>query len=246
MTSPADRMSTASPTAGSAAVSRPRRPRGTGSLTQAEAPTIEVALVEDHPLYRFALEQAVASCPRLALAGSFGEGEPARAALTASPPDVAVIDIALPDISGVDLVARLAEAGVRTRLVLLSGHVSGPIAREALAAGAHGYLSKDLDAAAICEAIISAGSGQTVLSASVSAQVGWSLSDRARISDDLTERERAVLRLAATGKSAGQIGAALHISRSTVKVHLAHTYQKLGVSDRAAAVAIAVRRGLVT
>jgi two-component system, NarL family, nitrate/nitrite response regulator NarL len=215
-----------------------------GDSPDAGSPPITVVAVDDDPLYRYALGQAIATAPRLLLVGTCGDGRTALARVRASQPAVAVVDLGLPDVDGFELLDQLAANGPATRVLVLSGTASAEAAHRALGAGARGYLAKEVDPAALCQAIVETARGGTVLSPSIQRSIADSIR-RERTSPLLTTREQAVLKLAADGLARDQIAGELHVSTSTVKAHLARAYHKLGVTDRAAAVAKAVRSGML-
>ena len=140
----------------------------------------------------------------------------------------------------------MARDGLRTRVVLIAAKPEPGEVYAALAEGAAGYLTKDADARELCDAITAVARGKTVLAPELQAGVAGEI--RLRAPHDrpvMSERERETLTLIAEGLSAPQIGRTLHLSTATVKTHLQHIYGKLGVSERAAAVAEAMRRGLL-
>lgn len=132
-------------------------------------------------------------------------------------------------------------------MVFLSAFADSPTVYAALAAGAAGFLTKDADRQAICDALVAAARGDTVLSSELQAGVASQIRARAQAEAGpvLTPRELEVLQLAAGGRSAPAIARQLVVSPTTVRSHLQNVYEKLGVSDRAAAVAEAMRRGLL-
>ena len=145
-----------------------------------------------------------------------------------------------------DVVDAVTRDDLPTRVVLLSAFVDSALAYRALGVGAAGYLSKDSTGERICDAIAAVSRGETVLDPEVQAGVAHEI--RLRVEDErpaLTSREREILRLTADGCSAPQIAEQLYLSPTTVRTHLQHLYDKLGVSDRAAAVAEAMRQRLL-
>ena len=134
-----------------------------------------------------------------------------------------------------------------TRVILLSAHVGSEVVYQAVAAGASGYLSKEAEAGQICDAVVAVARGETVLAPQIQAALAGEIQRHADLRERpaLSEREREVLVRIADGLSAPEIGAQLHLSPATVKTHLQSLYDKLGVSERAAAVAEAMRRGLL-
>jgi two-component system nitrate/nitrite response regulator NarL len=153
----------------------------------------------------------------------------------------------MPGLRGLEVVEALARDGSPTRVLVLSAAVESSLVYAAVAAGAAGYWSKDAERDAICDAIAAVARGERVLDPSL--QSGVFSEIHAREVDTgrpvLTSREHEILLLIAAGKTAPAIGGELYLSTATVKTHLAHLYEKLGVGDRAAAVAEAMRRGLL-
>jgi two-component system nitrate/nitrite response regulator NarL len=159
---------------------------------------------------------------------------------------VALLDMRMPELDGLQVLNALVREGLRTRVVFLSAHTDGGTVFAAVGAGAAGYLSKNAPADAVCDAVMVAARGGTVLPPEV--QYGIAAEIRSRAGDErplLTPREQEVLKLVADGHSAPEMAKSLHLSQGTVKSHLQSLYQRLGVSDRAAAVAEAMRRGLL-
>ena len=206
-----------------------------------------VLIADDHPLYREGLARAVSSRPDLELVGEASDGRTALEEIQQLAPDVAVLDMRMPGLKGLEVVEALTRDGSPTRVLVLSASSESALVYAAVAAGAAGYWSKDAQRDAICDAIAAVARGQHVLDPSL--QSGVFSEIHAREVDTgrpvLTSREHEILIYIAQGKTAPAIGAELYLSTATVKTHLAHLYEKLGVSDRAAAVAEAMRRGLL-
>lgn len=203
-------------------------------------------VADDHPLFRDGLVRRIKERPELELLGEAGDGAQALAEIRRLQPDVAVIDVKMPKLDGIAVASAVARDGLATHVILLSAFLDSALVYKALGAGARAYLSKDADRQDVCETILSVARGQVVVPADL--QAGLADQIRVRSNADrqqLTPREREVLALIATGASAPQIGQRLHLSTGTVKTHLLHLYEKLGVSDRAAAVAEAMRSGLI-
>jgi two-component system nitrate/nitrite response regulator NarL len=178
--------------------------------------------------------------------GEAGDGRDALAAIGAARPDVAILCGTLDRLSGEQVLDAVARDGLGTRVVMIAARPEADQVYSALAAGAAGFLTKDADARELCDAIAAVARGRTVLSPEL--QAGLAGEIRLRTPNRrpaMTARERETLTLIAEGLSAPQIGRALHLSTATVKTHLRHIYEKLGVSERAAAVAEAMRRGLL-
>jgi two-component system, NarL family, nitrate/nitrite response regulator NarL len=184
--------------------------------------------------------------PQLELVGSAGNGREALDAIRELRPDVALLDVKMPELDGMAVVRAVSREELPTRVVFLSAYVDSAVAYRALAEGAVGFLSKEASSEAVCDAIAAAGRGETVLSPEVQSGIADEIRLRSapeRLS--LSARESEVLALIAQGLSAPDIGKRLHLSPATVKGHLQSLYEKLGVSERAAAVAEAMRRGLL-
>lgn len=207
---------------------------------------IRVLTGDAQPLFRDAVVRTIRQRSAFELVGEVGDGRAALDAIVALRPDVAVLDLPLPTLDGDRVLRAVTRDGHPTRILFLCARPSPDRAYRALEDGAAGLLTKDASAEQLCDAIRAAARGETVLSSGVVDGVAHEIRLRAgagRIR--LTERERAVLRLIADGRSLPVIGRELHLARATVKTHVAHIYDKLDVSERAAAVAAAMRRGLL-
>jgi len=207
---------------------------------------VRVLAAEAEPLYRDAVVRAIRARPELELVAAAGDGREALDAIGESRPDVAIVGGTLGGLSGQQLLNAVARDGLGTRVVMIAARPEPGQVYSALAEGAAGYLTKDADARELCDAITAVARGGTVLSPELQGGVAEEIRLRApRTRPVMTERERETLTLIAEGLSAPAIGTALHLSTATVKTHLQHIYEKLGVSERAAAVAEAMRRGLL-
>lgn len=203
-------------------------------------------VADDHPVYREGLAGAIRDRPRLDLVGEAADGGTALELIARHGPDVALLDVKM-HLDGPTVLRRLQNAGSRTRVVFLSAYLDSALVYSALESGAAGFLSKRADRAVICDALEAAAQGEVVLSPEIQTALGQEIRfNRKTERPALTEREREVLVLAAEGLSAAGIGKRLYLSPATIKTHLAHLYDKLGVSDRTAAVAEAFRRGLLS
>jgi len=209
---------------------------------------VRVLVADDHPLYRDGVVRAIKNRPELELVGEATDGREALEEIRRREPEVALIDMRMPGLDGQQVLDAVTRDGLTTRVVLLSAQVDSETVYRVVAAGASGYLSKDASATELCEAIEAAGRGETVLAPEIQSGLASQIQRHAQQSDDrpeLTERERQVLSMIAEGRSTPEIGRELYLSPATVKTHLATLYDKLGVSERAAAVAEAMRRGLL-
>jgi two-component system nitrate/nitrite response regulator NarL len=208
---------------------------------------IRVLVADDHPVYREGIVRAIDERPDLELVGQVSNGREALAEIQRLGPDVALLDIVMPELSGLEVLSALERDGLSTQVALLSAHVDSAFAYRAVAAGARGYLSKQAARQEICDAVAAIADGRTAFAPEVQAGLATELHERqvAERGPTLTPRERDVLKLVAEGRSAPEIGKRIHLSPATVKSHLQAIYEKLGVSERAAAVAEAMRRGLL-
>jgi two-component system nitrate/nitrite response regulator NarL len=207
---------------------------------------VRVIIAEEHPLYREGVVRAIKERPELELVGEAADGRRALALIKELRPDVAVLDVKMPGLDGLQVANAVGRDALDTRVLMLSAFMDRQIVFQAVAAGAAGYLSKDADRLEITDAILAVHRGETVLAPKVQAGIAAEVRSRWRPDmPSLSERERQVLEMIAEGMSAPEIGRRLYLSPATVKSHLQSLYEKLGVSDRAAAVAEAMRRGLL-
>lgn len=207
---------------------------------------ITVFVADDHPIYREGLVGALKRRPDLEVVGEASDGREALERIKELRPQVAVLDLAMPGLSGFEVLNAIQRDEIPTRVVVLSASSDSEAVFKAVADGAVAYVPKESSRDEVCEAILAASRGEVVLSPGV--QVGLANEIRSRGREqrsNLTPREGEVLKLTAEGLSAPEIGFRLHISAATVKTHMQAAYEKLGVSDRAAAVAEAMRQGLL-
>jgi two-component system nitrate/nitrite response regulator NarL len=210
------------------------------------ADRVEVFVAEDHPLFRSAVMDAIKARPDLELVGTADNGRSALEEIQRLKPDVALLDMRMPDLDGAQVLNAIVREGMATRVVFLSSFAESGVVYDVLAQGAAGYLDKSVSAEQVCDAILAVSRGETVLSDEIEGGVLQQIRLRGNEGDTkLTAREREVLKLIAEGLSAPEVGARLYIEQSTVKSHLKNIYEKLGVSERAAAVAEGMRRGLL-
>jgi two-component system, NarL family, nitrate/nitrite response regulator NarL len=205
-----------------------------------------VLIAEDHPMFRDALVEAIKARPDLELVGTAEDGRVAIEEIRRLQPEVALVDMRMPELDGAEVLNAVVRDGIPTRVLFLSTFTDSGMVYDLLARGASGYLDKASSAVEVCDAIAAAARGETVLSASIEGDVLQQIRVRAAdVGTKLTPREQEVLTLVADGESAPDIAERLYIEASTVKTHLQNTYEKLGVSGRSAAVAEGMRRGLL-
>ena len=207
---------------------------------------VRVVVADDHPFFRDGVARGLVHSGRIEVVAEAADGREALEAIRRDDPDVALVDYEMPDVDGLGVVRAAVRDGLRTRVLLLSAHTDSAVVFQALQEGAAGYLSKDAKRAEIVEAVLDVAKGRTVVPAELAAGLAGEIRMRAKDQGPvLSERERQVLRAFARGLSVPQVAGELFIGVSTVKTHTQRLYEKLGVSDRAAAVAEGMRRGLV-
>jgi two-component system nitrate/nitrite response regulator NarL len=207
---------------------------------------VRVLAADSHPLFRDAISRAIRERPELELVAQARDGREALDAIGAKRPDVAVIERSLSKLTGEQILNAVGRDRLGTRVILIAAAPPSGLVYTAIANGAAGYLTTETDARQLCEAISAVARGRIVLAPEL--QTGIAGEIRLREVNDrpiLSDREREALKLVAEGMSAPEIGRRLHLSTGTVKTHLQHLYEKLEVSERAAAVAEAMRRGLL-
>jgi two-component system nitrate/nitrite response regulator NarL len=207
---------------------------------------ITVYVADDHPVFREAVGRAIKARPEFELAGQAADGRQALTEIRELAPKVALLDNLLPSLAGVDILRAVQRDSLPTHVIILSADDSGSLVYEAVQLGAAGFLSKAATLTEICDAVAAVARGGTVLAPEVQAGLVGAMRAQAQTEAPLlSAREAEILRLIADGLSAPEIGTQLFISPSTVKTHVRNLFEKLGVSDRAAAVAEGMRRGLL-
>jgi len=203
-------------------------------------PIIRVFSVDDHPLLREGIAAIINSQPGMQLIAQASTGREAIQQYRNHRPDVTLMDLRLPDMSGIDTMIAIRSEFEDAKIVMLTTFEGDVEIQRALAAGARGYVLKSLPPKELADVVRQVHAGKKRIPPDVAAHIAEHLSDEA-----LTPREHDVLRLVAEGNRNREIGEKLHISEETVKVHLKHIMEKLGASDRTEAVTIAVRRGFI-
>jgi two-component system nitrate/nitrite response regulator NarL len=209
-------------------------------------PRATVFVADDHPVFREGLIRAVRSRQELEFVGEAGDGREALEQIRELAPNVALLDVKMPSLDGTQITHAVRRDKLPTRIVLLSAHAPSDLIFRAIALGAAAFVSKEASRDEICDTVAAVARGETRLAPEVQADLVSQIQIRAREDRPvLSPREREVLVLIADGLSAPDVGRRLHLSPATVKTHLQNLYEKLGVSDRAAAVARAMRLGLL-
>jgi len=201
---------------------------------------IRVFSVDDHPLLREGIAAIINSQPDMVLVAHASNGGQAVQEYSQNRPDVTLMDLRLPDMSGIDALIAIRLADPSARIVILTTFEGDIEIQRALKAGARGYLLKSTPPNELVDAIRQVYAGKKRVPAEVANQLAEFMSD-----DDLTAREVEVLRLVAEGNRNQDIAKLLYISEETVKVHLKHIMLKLNATDRTQAVTTAVRRGII-
>ena len=225
-------------------MNRPSAEPGPTGPASPAGPPIRLLIADDHPVVRDGLSGMFAADPGFTVLGEAADGAEAVRLAQALRPDVILMDLRMPGMDGVTAITELARRAVTARVLVLTTYDTDSYVLPAIEAGATGYLLKDAPRAELLRAVRAAAAGESVLSPSVSARLISRV--RAPGAGPLSRRELEVLELVAAGSSNREAAARLFISEATVKSHLLNIYTKLGVGDRAAAVAEAFHRGLLT
>jgi DNA-binding NarL/FixJ family response regulator len=204
---------------------------------------IRLLIVDDHPVVRDGLRGMFAGVPDVEVVGEAADGAEAVVRAELLRPDVVLMDLRMPVVDGVTAIRQLAERGLPARVLVLTTYDTDRDVLPAIEAGATGYLLKDAPREDLFRAVRAAARGEAVLSPAVATRLLGQVREPAR--EPLSQRELEVLELVAGGATNREAAGRLFISEATVKTHLLHVYAKLGVNDRAAAVAIAYQRGLL-
>jgi DNA-binding NarL/FixJ family response regulator len=210
--------------------------------------SIRALIVDDHPVTREGLRTALElSDDAVVVVGEAGSGEDAVAQARDLAPDVVFMDVRMPGMDGIEATRRIREASPATKVILITVDESRSAVSDAIAAGVSGYLLKDASPDALVDAARNAVEGNAV----IHPQLTKTFIEEAASSGDesrptpLSKREREILQKVADGATTRQVATDLGISPHTVKTHLERIFEKLGANDRAQAVAIAIRTGLV-
>ncbi len=210
---------------------------------------IRVLLAEDHAAMRLGTRHILEQHDALEVVGEAGDGGEALALLKSLQPDVAVLDVRMPGLNGIEVLRRAKDLSPKTRTIILSAYDDDDYVMAAMDAGASGYVLKSANARELVEAVLTVSRGEPVLHPAIAAKLarlwGRQLSSRDRAPSLLTPRELEVLDLAARGMRNKEIGEELKISVRTVEGHFKGIYDKLGLSSRIEAVLYAVSNHLV-
>ncbi|HEX7332424.1 MAG TPA: response regulator transcription factor [Pyrinomonadaceae bacterium] len=203
-------------------------------------PPIRVFSVDDHPLLREGIAALINNQPDMELVAEAANGAEAIQVFKQHLPDVTLLDLRLPDMSGIDILIAIRSEFPEARIIMLTTFEGDVEIQRALQAGARGYLLKNMPPSELLDVIRQVHAGKKRIPLEIASQLLEHMSDEV-----LTEREVEVLREVAGGNRNREIAARLFISEETVKVHIKHIMEKLGASDRTQAVAIGLRRGII-
>ena len=205
-----------------------------------DAGKIRVLCVDDHPVVRDGIAAIINLQPDMVLAGAAATGGEALERFFELRPDVALVDLQLPDMSGFDLIRKIKDKSPNARIIVLSSHEGDVDIQRALEAGAQGYVAKGIVRGELLETIRSVHAGKRRLPAAVAQKLAEHMAD-----EPISARELEVLSLIAAGKRNKEIASELSIAEDTVKMHVRNILSKLQVNDRTEAVTSALRRGII-
>ncbi|MEM7111100.1 MAG: response regulator transcription factor [Chloroflexota bacterium] len=205
---------------------------------------IKILIVDDHPVVREGLAGMLMGQADFDVVGEATDGAQAVVETARLEPDVVLMDLRMPGTDGVSAIQQLQKKRTKANILVLTTYDSDADIVRAIEAGATGYLLKDTPREELFRAIRAASRGESVLAPAVAARLMTRM--RAPAQENLSAREIEVLQLVSRGASNKEIGRSLHISEATVKTHLIHIFNKLGVKDRTAAVTIALERGILS
>jgi two-component system nitrate/nitrite response regulator NarL len=207
---------------------------------------VRVVVGDDHPLFRDGVVRALQNSGEIEIVAEADDGTSALEAIRTHRPQVALLDYRMPGMDGAEVAAAVTRDELPTRVLLISAHDDAAIVYHALQEGAAGFLPKESSRSEIVAAVLSCAKGHDVLPASMAAGLAGEIRKRNEPSGPtLSAREREVLVMIADGKTIPSIAGELYLAPSTIKTHVQRLYEKLGVNDRAAAVAEAMRRRLL-
>jgi DNA-binding NarL/FixJ family response regulator len=205
---------------------------------------IRILLIDDHPVVREGLSGMLAGQPDFEVVGQGDDGSQAVILNAELRPDVILMDLRMPGMDGVSAIQEIKAQMPDTNILVLTTYDSDVDIVRAVEAGATGYLLKDTPREELFRAVRSAAKGESVLAPAVAARLMTRM--RAPAEENLSAREIEVVAQVSKGNSNKQVARALHISAATVKTHLIHIFDKLGVKDRTSAVTVALEKGILT
>ena len=211
---------------------------------------MRLLLADDHTLFREGVRSLLSRMPEVTVVAETGDGREALELIDKHRPDVALLDITMPGLNGLEVASRTSQKSPKTRVVILSMHANEAYVAQALRAGIAGYLVKDAAATELAAALRAVARGETYLSPAISRQVVDGFLGKSQLEADplqgLTSRQREILQLIAEGKSTKEIAAVLDVGIKTVETHRANLMERLGIHDVAGLVRFAIRSGVIS
>jgi DNA-binding NarL/FixJ family response regulator len=214
--------------------------------------SVRVVVCDDQALVRDGFRMILGAQPDIDVVGEAANGAEAVEVAKRTLPHVALMDVRMPNVNGIEATRRIVMSGVETRVLILTTFDLDEYVYEALRAGASGFLLKDVTAPQLVEGVRVVAAGDSMLAPSVTRRLLERFSEslpvvagEGPLLPELTEREREILKLLASGLSNAELGAQLYLSEPTIKTHLSSIFRKLGVRDRVQAVIAAYDAGLV-
>lgn len=207
--------------------------------------SIRVVIADDHPVVCSGLQEMLKSQPDFEVVGEATSGREAITLVAQLSPDVLLMDLYMADLDGATAIAQMRMQQLQTPVLILTAYESNTDILRAIEAGATGYLLKDAQREELFNAIRSVAQGKAILAPTVASRLLLLHQKHSPAQETLSAREQEILTLVARGASNKEIARTLHLSEATVKSHLLHLFAKLGVSDRTAAVTVALEHGLL-
>jgi two-component system NarL family response regulator len=201
---------------------------------------LSVLIVDDHVLFRTGVAIVINKQHDMGVVAQASDSDTGIRLFAEHRPDVALVDVRIPGMDGVELIENLRQQYPAAKLIILTTYDTDDDIDRALRAGAKGFLLKDATSRELVDAIRAVNQGKTVVAPSIAAKLAEHVTQPA-----LTAREMSVLRLVVNGKANKEIAGELFISEGTVKIHLTHMFEKLAVASRTEAIGLAIKRGLV-
>lgn len=205
--------------------------------------SIQILITDDHPVVRAGLEGMLSGQPDMEVVGEAGDGAEAIKLAETLQPDVVLMDLRMPEVDGVTATREIKAQRPEANILVLTTYDSDADILRAVEAGATGYLLKDAPREELYEAVRAASQGKVLFAPAVADKLMRRIREPQR--DTLSQREIEVLGLVRCGSSNKEIARSLHVSEATIKTHLIHTFRKLSVDDRTAAVSVALERGIL-
>jgi len=205
-----------------------------------KASNIQVLVAEDHNVVREGIVAIINRQKDMTVVGEAKNGEQAIALYREVKPDVTLMDLRMPKMEGLDAIVQIRQCDPQANIIILTTYDTDEDIYQGLQAGARGYLLKDTTTVELTKAVRQVSAGKRFLPSEVAVKLVERMEK-----DELTPREKEVLKLMVKGTSTAQLAENLHLSEGTIKFHINNIFQKLDVSDRAQAIVVALRRGII-